>query len=488
MSGVNRYGADRQVWQPGLVAALLAVSGWVTLAAHPALSDRTTLFAASMTALALSWVAVGLTLRPGTPVRLPPSSVRWLTLAVAGSAVLSVAFSPAAGWRTLWPLGVQLMLLWMGYWLGTDRRSLMYLAAALGAGASASGLYAVLQFAGRDPLPAATPFAVHRVVASFANPNHLGNFQACVLPLGLAALLCESRSHSSSLGQCARCWLILAVLLFAYAGLLLSASRGAWVAAVAGVAVVLLGQAVDVHRNRAGWPVRWLVVVSLATALITISISRYPLVRNSHHSITLSQRALSTRHILSFGEARGMTGKPEGPPGDVASPADEAINHRYFIWEVTWHMIRTHPLWGIGYGEFGHQFGLFRNMHRRETLFRSLNSVAREQDTPHAHNEFLHTWAECGVLGLVSLLLLLGTGLAAAVRSAWQGPRSRPVLWGLVGLAVVMLVHSLVSYPMRLPLNGMVFWTTFGILLANSHQGSDKGPGGGPRAGHPHQE
>ncbi len=32
-------------------------------------------------------------------------------------------------------------------------------------------------------------------------------------------------------------------------------------------------------------------------------------------------------------------------------------------------------------------------------------------------------------------------------------------------MLTAMLVHSLVSYPLRLPLNGLVFWLTIGILL-----------------------
>jgi len=46
---------------------------------------------------------------------------------------------------------------------------------------------------------------------------------------------------------------------------------------------------------------------------------------------------------------------------------------------------------------------------------------------------------------------------------AWRDGSS--YLWAGLGIVTVMLVHSLVSYPLRLPLNGMIFWLALGILV-----------------------
>jgi hypothetical protein len=38
-----------------------------------------------------------------------------------------------------------------------------------------------------------------------------------------------------------------------------------------------------------------------------------------------------------------------------------------------------------------------------------------------------------------------------------------------------MLVHSLVSYPLHLPLNGLMFWVCAGIALGQGEEGPLKG-------------
>lgn len=448
-----------------IVAATVGTAGMIVVAAHPALSDRTIVYNVSLGVVTALWFGVLLFVRNHTRLDLPPSGVRWMTAALLGSGILSIALNPLAGWQPLWRLGANLTLLWMGYWLAADRRSLHFLAGMLGAAAVFSGLYALIQFVALDPLPAATPFAAHRVVATFSNPNHLGNFQACVLPLGLAAMLQASWTEPARRRRM-RGGILLTVILIVYSGLLLSASRGAWMAALAGTAIVMGGHGLAVHRGQTRWPLRWLAAMAVALLLVTWVIARYPLVRAPQHSIYLAERLVSTQHVIpSRLPEVPIPGMEHQPDARVLSSPDGAINHRYFIWRIAWDMVGARPLYGIGYGAFQRQFGTYRDAYAGKALYRSLNPVAQQEDTAYAHNEYLHVWAECGFLGLASLLLLLLTGLSAGLLAAWKSTRSCPMLWGLLGLATVVLVHGLVSYPLQMTLNGMVAFIAFGILL-----------------------
>ena len=66
-------------------------------------------------------------------------------------------------------------------------------------------------------------------------------------------------------------------------------------------------------------------------------------------------------------------------------------------------------------------------------------------------------------MGLVAFLALVSWIVCGALRWAWR--EGEGYAWAGLGIMAVMLVHSLVSYPLRLPLNGMIFWLTLGVLV-----------------------
>ena len=75
----------------------------------------------------------------------------------------------------------------------------------------------------------------------------------------------------------------------------------------------------------------------------------------------------------------------------------------------------------------------------------------------------MHLWAESGALGLLAFMWLvgrLGGWLIAGLRRG-----ASPYAWSLVAALVAMLLHSLVSYPLRLPFNGLFFWVCLGVAL-----------------------
>jgi O-antigen ligase len=96
----------------------------------------------------------------------------------------------------------------------------------------------------------------------------------------------------------------------------------------------------------------------------------------------------------------------------------------------------------------------------------------QQEDTPYAHNEYLHVWAESGLLGLMGFTGLVGLVLYRAFWGTWRG--GGVYGWAALGAAGAMLVHSLVSYPLRLPLNGLVFWVLLGIMAGMARRRESK--------------
>jgi hypothetical protein len=331
------------------------------------------------------------------------------------------------------------------------------LAQALLAGTALVGFYAFLQSGGADPLPLATPFADRRVVSVFENPNFLGNFSACVLPL-LAIFFLNAADNGRRVGTGA-------VIALAYGACLMAGSRGAWLAGFGGLLLVALGLARSLRLGALRLHWRSLGVLALALVAVTVFALQRPVIANARGKVSVGERLLSSRYIV----------KPRGPDAGAPAPAatsvrrgevqvhDTTINHRYFIWQIAWDMVSNQPLLGVGYGEFGEWFPRFREARRREAdaLYGSLVETQQYENTRYAHNEYLHLWAECGLLGLTAFLALVVVALRAAWRRAWT--QADLVLWAMLGTLCAMLVHSMVSYPLRLPVNSMLFWLVLGF-------------------------
>ena len=90
------------------------------------------------------------------------------------------------------------------------------------------------------------------------------------------------------------------------------------------------------------------------------------------------------------------------------------------------------------------------------------------EDTRYAHNELLHIWAECGLLGLLAFAWMVGCVGWVLLDHLRRGVSL--YVWALVAALGVMLVHSLVSYPLHLPFNSMIFWVCAGLGLGYQRQ------------------
>ena len=70
-------------------------------------------------------------------------------------------------------------------------------------------------------------------------------------------------------------------------------------------------------------------------------------------------------------------------------------------------MARDRPVLGIGYGEFASPVPLSGRL-RDGAWYGSLIGAQQMEDTRYAHNELLHLWAECGLLGLLAFVWMIG--------------------------------------------------------------------------------
>ncbi len=345
--------------------------------------------------------------------------------AFTAGVVLSFSVNEHASLSGLLPAAFGLVSLGLGRVLGTDERAISLLACTAVGSGSVVACYAVCQYLGFDPLPAATAFT-DRTVAVFGNPNHLGSFMAALLPIVLGGFLLSSRLRFHVV------WYPVTALL--HAALLLAGSRGAWVGCLAGLAVLVWTAAIQMRRSGGRWHRGRILAMVATLAAVTLWLGPTRVMENERGVVTVGQRILSTAYAAAPGAA-----------------GDPTLSHRYFLWHVAWQLILDRPIVGIGLDRFADSAA-------GATLW-------ERYGTWHAHNEYLNYWAEGGLLTLVGFL---GMVVSAFRRSRRHGLGHAAAS----GAVASVLVHGLVSYPLHMPVTAILFWVLLGIIITEEDASS----------------
>ena len=123
-----------------------------------------------------------------------------------------------------------------------------------------------------------------------------------------------------------------------------------------------------------------------------------------------------------------------------AAPGGANLNQRLFsfsndgrivLWHAAWRDFTAHPILGSGAGSFG----AWWLAHRTSSYF-----------VEDAHNLYVQTLGELGIVGFVLLVWLLGVPLLAALRA-----RRAPLVAPAFGAYVAFLVHSAVDWDWQMP-------------------------------------
>lgn len=107
-------------------------------------------------------------------------------------------------------------------------------------------------------------------------------------------------------------------------------------------------------------------------------------------------------------------------------------DNRTVLWHAAWKQFEAHPIVGSGAGSFGRWWLAHRTV-----------GYYFVQD---AHNLYLQTLGELGLVGIVLLVVMLGVPLVAAVRA-----RRHPLVAPALGGYVAYLVHAAVDWDWQMP-------------------------------------
>ena len=258
----------------------------------------------------------------------------------------------------------------------------------------------------------------------FTSYSHYGAFVAVILLILLARFIFDKSRYDRVI------WTIL--LGFFFIGICFSFSRGVWVSFIAAVGFMLLHKSEGIQHKK-------ILIVGGAVAFFAILLS-IP---------QISGPILSrVRTIASFSYGTNK--------------------ERMIRWGTAIVMFLRHPILGCGYGSFA---------------FTHVNDPAiigtyASQFKMGAHNEYLQTLAETGLIGfsawvwVIISFFLYGFCLLKKLAGHGTPPSSiqysfwRSLVVGVMAAEMSLLIHFLVNNMIQADIVGVPFWLLIGILPA----------------------
>ena len=250
--------------------------------------------------------------------------------------------------------------------------------------AAAAGALALFQTLTGQGLVVAE--GVERAAALFRSPNNLGLLLGRALPLAAAGALYLRRPISSYFWFAGA--LCTAALFFTF-------SRGAWLAATAGLLLV-------------GWPVATRGLRGMGRSQLTLAAAG--LVGLASLGVVAAAQVERFRSLFSAAGTGFL---------------------RFHLWGASLRMALDHPVFGAGLDQFLYHYP--RYMHP---------DAWREPNLSHPHNVLLDFWLRLGLLGVAALVVSVVTFLR---RTPSAGAQARAAGLGAAGAAVALLMHGLVD-------------------------------------------
>jgi len=221
-------------------------------------------------------------------------------------------------------------------------------------------------------------------------------------------------------------------------GLVLTASRGAWLAVV----LVVLAAPLVIGRRSWGWRLR-----RLGLAIVVVA-------------------AMGMAAYFTLPTLRGRFETMVRESGEWTRP---------IMWRGAWRLFSADPAWGSGAGSYN-------------VLFEKHRPAHFQLDAQWAHNDYLNTLSDYGLVGFGlfygAIAVMVGLGLRRLRRVGWgqdDGPWGHPFVWRGVALGLAAFgLQLFVDFHLKIPALAMEL-AVLAALLARRIQPPGDGAAAGSR-------
>ena len=309
-------------------------------------------------------------------------------------------------------------------------RRLAFLIIAVGLFESLYGM--VEYFSGRNQIFFLKKTSSFAVSGTFVNKNHFAGYLELVIPLAFSVLFSRlnERSQASSKWfvrfldeKYMKVFLTSFVLLILIAGLFLSGSRGGIISFAGGILCMLL---LSFQRRPLKKKAFAILFITLLAGVIAFTIGY----------------DTAIKHLQTFQDFN----------------ADGSFQLRLNYWKDTLHIARDFPLFGSGFGTFGH-------------IYPTYQSFFSDLTVEYAENDYIQWLSETGLSGF----MLAGSLMILYCRSTWNAWKIQQSRWAIMltsgGLSALcsLLIHSAVDFNLHIPSNMFLFTSIAAMTTVAAH-------------------
>ena len=128
---------------------------------------------------------------------------------------------------------------------------------------------------------------------------------------------------------------------------------------------------------------------------------------------------------------------------------EQSVNERFLMWNSAMRMGMDYPIMGVGMGNYEYEY-----------QHNYISPEAKEPEQRHAHNNFFQFFAETGIVGLISYIVLIGTFLTWS----WKRRENKYALIMFTS-TLALVLYSLTDYTFA-GYGGMrVYWLLMGLCI-----------------------
>jgi len=267
---------------------------------------------------------------------------------------------------------------------------------------------------------------------TFGNSNYLGAFIGLMIPVVCAMGLAEYYRDRDKTYKGLILGILFLLLLVLSVGLVMTLCQGADLStgvALLGIGVIWLLKS----RGRAR-----IIAMTVAGALIS-----------------LLAAAILVASLLG-----------RMPVKKLAYLGERAVSGRVLMWKVSMKMVQSHPIMGIGIGNFQINYLDYMRIFLKDKDMVKMRNIIQNEEKPH--NAYVQVWSETGSAGLAGFLAMLAIFYWYRIRASVK-IKDLPDFWiqigiisGFFGFCALLFVSSLmVIAPFR-----EYFWVFMGLTIA----------------------
>jgi putative inorganic carbon (hco3(-)) transporter len=142
--------------------------------------------------------------------------------------------------------------------------------------------------------------------------------------------------------------------------------------------------------------------------------------------------------------------------GSQARPLERTIEGRLYIWRVAMPHVADRPWLGHGPGMFALEYPGWEAEAWQQARV-AAGSARFRGPQAHAHNDYVEALVDRGLLGLVTIVLLMATPLQRVIRQRRAG-RDDPLAMAAAAAAAALGAMALVDFPLARPAESAMAW------------------------------